>query len=93
MNDCCGDGLTLEEAALLYAQAALITERLEDAEIDSRRPASPLPGKVLTCGEAWNLIPLVMVLLEQRYPQLSDPDTLSELLSGEYIRSAGGKPN
>jgi len=32
-------------------------------------------------------------MLAQRYPQLSDPDALSELLHGAWLNSAGGKPN
>lgn len=85
--------LTLEECAVLFAQVGVIIERVEDREITSKPSNSPLPRGVLTCGEAWTLLPVLFVLLAQRFPQLADPETLSEILTRSYTDSASGLPN
>jgi len=83
----------LPEWACLYAHVGLIIERLEDREIGCKSDNAPLPRGVITCGEAWTLFPLLFVLLAQKYPELSDPDQLSELLAPARTASASGLPN
>lgn len=83
----------LPEWACVYAQIGLIIQRMEDRQIHCKADAAPLPRGVLTCGEAWQLIPLLFVLLHQRYPELADPDQLSELLAQARTESASGLPN
>ena len=85
--------LTPEEAAVIYTQAGLVVQRLEDADVATRKPASPVPRGTVTCGEAYQFFPLLMALLQQQFPQLADPDALNDLLQSEYTKSASGRPN
>lgn len=85
--------LSAHDAALLFAHAKFIIDRLEDADIPSKRLATPLPRGALTCGEALTFFPLVLLLLQQKFPQLADPETLSELLQLAHTDSASGRPN
>lgn len=79
--------------ACVYAHVGVIIARLQDREIDCKPDNAPLPRGVLTCGEAMMLLPLLFVLLAQKYPELQDPDQLSELLAQARTQSASGLPN
>ncbi len=79
--------------ACVHMHIGLIIERLQDREIDTRGDNEPLPRGVLTCGEACQLIPLLFVLLAEKFPQFQDPDQLSELLAQARTESASGLPN
>jgi len=81
------------EGAVLFAQVGLIISRLEDMEITSKPMSSPLPRGILTCGEAWTLIPALFMLLADKFPSLSDPEHLSELLQRLYTSTASGRLN
>lgn len=83
----------LTDWACVYAHVGLILQRLEDREIGDKSESAPLPRGVLTCGEAVMLLPLLFVLLAQKYPELQDPDQLSELLAHARIEGASGLPN
>lgn len=83
----------LSEWAALYMHIGLVIERMEDREINAKLDSAPLPRGVLTCGEAWQFMSLLFVLLHQRYPEFSDPDQLSELLARARTESASGLPN
>ena len=52
-----------------------------------------MPRAALTCGEAATLIPMLFVMLAQRFPSFNDPDELSELMIRAFTDSAGGKPH
>jgi len=79
--------------AALFMHIGIVLERMEDREINSKPDAAPLPRGVLTCGEAWQFMSLLFVLLHQRYPEFADPDQLSELLAQARTESASGLPN
>lgn len=81
------------EWAALYVHIGLILERMEDREINTKPDASPLPRGVLTCGEAWQFMSLLFVLLAQKHEALQDPDQLSELLAIARLNDASGRPN
>jgi len=81
------------ESAVIFAHVGLVLSRMADAGMFDRPSSSAIPKAALTCGEAAVFVPLLFVMLAQRYPQLSDPDALSELLHGAWLNSAGGKPN
>lgn len=83
----------LSEWACLYVHVGLIIERMEDREINSKPDNAPLPRGVFTCGEAWQFMSLLFVLLAQKHPQLMDPDQLQELLARAHMESASGLPN
>ena len=83
----------LSDWAALYMHIGIVIERMEDREINAKPDAAPLPRGVLTCGEAWQFMSLLFVLLHQRYPEFSDPDQLSELLARARTESASGLPN
>ena len=83
----------LGDWARVYVHVGLILQRLEDREINYKPDSAPLPRGVLTCGEACQLFPLLFVLLAQKYPELADPDQLSELLAQARMESASGLPN
>ncbi len=83
----------LSDWAVVYTHVGLILQRLEDREINFKADAAPLPRGILTCGEACQLLPLLFVLLAQKYPELADPDQLSELLAQARMESASGLPN
>lgn len=79
--------------AALYMHIGLIIERMEDRDINSRRDSDPLPRGVLTCGEAWQFMSLLFVLLAQKFPDFQDPDQLSELLAVARLNDTSGLPN
>ena len=79
--------------AALYMHIGLVLERMEDREIHCKSDSEPLPRGVMTCGEAWQFMSLLFVLLHQRYPEFADPDQLSELLAQARTESASGLPN
>ena len=85
--------LTILDGALLFAQAELIVERLEDAEVSTKKPNAPVPRGTITNQEAWTFFPLVMLLLQEKFPQLADPEALSELLQSAHTDSADGRPH
>lgn len=85
--------LELGEAAILFTQVGVILQRLEDRAIGMKPDSAPLPRGVLTCGEAWFLLPVLFALIAEKFPQLSDPDQLSELLAHARMESACGLPN
>lgn len=72
--------LTLDEAASVFAIAASVVRRLEEGEVDERKPSAPLPRGALNCGEAVQLLPLLMCLLVKEFPQLLDEDVLAVAL-------------
>ena len=85
--------LDIGEAAILFAHVGIILQRLEDRAIGLKPDSAPLPRGALTCGEAWFLLPVLFALIAEKFPQLSDPDQLSELLASARTESACGLPN
>lgn len=90
---CSPDDLSEFQAAVIYMQVGIIVERLEDADVSTKKAAASVPRGTVTCAEAWQFFPLLMVLLQQKFPQLADPEALSELLQSAYTDSASGRPN
>lgn len=85
--------LTVGDAALLIRECLLVSGALESMLIGDRPENEPLPRGVLTCGEAWRLIPACACLLFDRFPQLVDPDTFNEALRTAKLHSACGSIN
>lgn len=83
----------ISDYAVVYTMVGLILQRMEDRGIPSKADHAPLPRGVLTCGEAWTLLPLLFMLLAQKHPELADPDQLSDLLAQARMESACGLPN
>lgn len=83
----------LPDWACVYAHVGVILQRFGEREIDSKPESEPLPRGMLTCGEAMMLLPLLFVLLAQKFPELQDPDQLSELIAQARTESACGLPN
>lgn len=72
--------LTLEQAATVYALVAAVLVRMEDHEVEDRKPSSPVPRGVINCGQLNAIVPLTMALLCKHFPQLLDEDTLDAAL-------------
>ena len=80
------------DAAYVFVRAALTLERAFDAGImDKLRNA--VPKEVLNCGELMSFMPILVALLHEKFPNLSDPDHLSELLMSRFTETASGRPN
>lgn len=87
------EGMTEAEGSVVFAHVGLIIQKMFDAGVFDRSASSAIPRAALNCGEAATLIPMLFVMLAQRFPSFSDPDALSELMSRAYLDSAGGKPH
>lgn len=72
--------LTEEDAAILFIRCASLIEIMGDGGIVDRPHRSPLPRGVFTCGEAWEVVCALWALLAHQFPDLKDPDSLSETL-------------
>lgn len=83
----------LPDWAYVFTHLGFIIRRLEDRGITDKPDNAPLPRGVLSCGEACQLLPLLFVLLAEKYPPLSDPDQLLELLAIARMDEASGLPN
>lgn len=74
------DGLTItfDDAAVYYMMAWMILGRMGDAEpaIEDRNRDKPLPRGMFTCGEATDLLPLLLVLLVDKFPRLVEQDVV-----------------
>lgn len=81
--------LTVDEAGVLLAEAVQVLGTLEGMDIIDRPETEPLPRGVLTCGEAVRLIPAIVVLVTQMYPELLEPNALEEALRIATVRGAG----
>jgi hypothetical protein len=82
MSDAPAIDLPFDYAAVLYVVAVSVCGRMQAAEppVDERSYGAPLPRGVLTCGEAYALLPLVMIMLAERYPALHDQAELDTAL-------------
>lgn len=90
MND---EGMTPSEGAVVFAHVGLIIQKMFDAGVFDRPSSSAVPRAALTCGEAATLIPMLFVMLAQRFPSFNDPDELSDLMLRAFAESANGKPH
>jgi hypothetical protein len=84
---------TVEEAAYLLVTANRVMGTLEAAVITEREYAEPLPRGMLTCGEACELVPALVVLLTRMHPQLVDTEALDQALRDGEIAGARGALN
>jgi hypothetical protein len=85
--------LTLSDAALLLAEALAITAALDVAGVGDEPPSKPLPSGLIRCGEAWRLIPAVVLMLSQAYPELNDEEVFEAALRDAHLHSAAGALN
>lgn len=85
--------LTIGDAALLLADALLVMGALESMAIGERDNCEPLPRGVLTCGEAWRLIPVAAALLFERFPQLVDEDAFIAALRDAALTNSASTLN
>ena len=72
--------LTLEQAAYLYLTAAGAMCRMIEADIPDGPFGAEIPRRVLTAGQASALIPVLVVLLAERFPGLLDDDVLASAI-------------
>jgi hypothetical protein len=81
--------LPFDHAAILYATAVAVCGRMQEAEpaVGERSFGAPLPRGVLMCGEAQALLPLVLILLVERHPQLLDQAALETALRTAVLPS------
>lgn len=80
MDDAPPFDLTLEQAAYLYLSAAGVMCRLIEADIPDGPFGAEIPRKVMTGGQASQLIPVLVFLLAQRFPALLDDDVLASAI-------------
>ena len=78
--------LTLEHAAYLYLTAAGVMCRMIDADLPDGPFGAEIPRRVLTAGQASALIPIVVLLLAEKFPGLLDDDVLASAIN------AGAQP-
>ena len=74
------------EAEGLFQTAVLILERLEDREINSRRPSTPLPRGVFNCGEAELIVSTLIAMLAHVYPEAMPHDDVMALAETHFRR-------
>ena len=80
------------DAAYLFTQAVLTMGRADEAGIIDR-PRNAVPREVINCGDLMSFIPILVALLHDKFPNLSDPDHLSELLMSRFTETASGRPH
>lgn len=85
--------LTVEDAAYLLVRANQVMGALEAAVITERQYAEPLPRGMLSCGEACDLVPALVVLLTKLYPQLANPEALDQALRDGVVAGTSGAIN
>ena len=74
--------LSIENVAIIFAQAIQVLARMDESEIENRKGASAIPKAVLCCEEAMLLVSAAVVLAAEMYPDLLDPETLMHALRG-----------
>ena len=82
--------LTADDVGLFLAEAVRVMGTLEAAAIQERPAGEPLPRGFLTCGEACRLIPAVVLLALQIYPQLIEEGVLETVLRNAMTTGTTG---
>lgn len=85
--------ITPYEAAALMFSALQVVATLDAACVQEQPFSAPLPRGFLSCGEAYTLIPALVIMLAHQFPQLLDPDQFAQLANTALLHSAGGDPN
>jgi hypothetical protein len=60
-------------AAILLAEATIVQDRMDHNDIVGQSEAEPLPAGLISCGEISRLLPALVILLTQAYPEFLDP--------------------
>lgn len=74
------EAAALDAVGLFFAEAAQLMNVLEAACVHEAPEYAPLPRGILTCGEACRMVPAVMAMALQLYPQLADPAVLERII-------------
>jgi hypothetical protein len=85
--------LTLSDAAVLLAEALPILGAFEVVGLGEHPNNQPLPRGLVTCGEAYRLIPALVLLLMHQYPSLNDEETFLAALRDAHLHTAAGALN
>ena len=85
--------MTRDDAGLFLAEAVQLMGTLEAADIHQRRESDPLPSGMFTCGEACRMIPAVIAMTLQMYPDLTEEGVLESIIRNATLAGAGGAIN
>lgn len=85
--------ITPYEAAALMFSALQVVATLDAACVQEQPFSAPLPRGFISCGEAYTLIPALVVMLLREFPQLMDPEQFTYLTNTAIMHSAQGEPN
>ena len=85
--------LTRGQAAILCTEANYVIGTLEAACIDQKYDSAPLPRGMLSCGQAMRLIPVVLILLLEKFPDLREEDILNIAVHEAALDCAGEQEN
>lgn len=77
---------TATEAHCVFEMAVSLLEKIEDLDIESRRPYSPLPRGVFRCGEAGLVVSALVALLAHVYPEAMPNDEIADLAATHFRR-------
>lgn len=82
--------LTADDVGLFLAEAVQIMGTLEAASIQEQPDGEPLPRGLLNCGEACRMVPAVILLALQLYPQLAEDGVLEALIRNAMTTGSTG---
>ena len=87
------ESLGIDEVGLFLAEATQIYGTLEAANVHHRGELAPLPSGLITCGEMCRMIPAVIRLSLQLYPELTEEGVMEAIIRKAEIAGAGGAMN
>lgn len=82
--------MNADEVGLFLAEAVQVMGGLEAAAVQERPDGEPLPRGMLNCGEACRLVPAVILLALQLYPQLAEEGVLEAILRNAMTTGTTG---
>ena len=82
--------LGADEVGLFLAEAVQVMGGLEAAAVQERADGEPLPRGMLNCGEACRMVPAVILLALQLYPQLAEDGVLEALIRNAMTTGSTG---
>ena len=85
--------LTRDDVGLFLAEAVQLMGTLEAADVHQRPAWQSLPSGLFTCGEACRMVPAVIAMALQMYPDLIEEGVLEQIIRNAEIAGAGGAAN
>ena len=84
---------TIDDVGLFLAEAVQIMNTAETRNVHQLPSYRNLPSEVITCGEFCRMIPAVIALSLQMYPDLMEEGVLEGIIRNATIAGAGGAMN